>query len=109
MLLNLVDNAVKYSQHTGTVQLSLVREGNMARLSVRDHGIGIAPEEQTHIFDRFYRTDAARAHFQKGTGLGLSICKWIAEAHRGRIQVESILGQGSCFTILLPLFTSPGT
>jgi len=109
MLLNLVDNAVKYSRQTGTVQLSLVRDGNMACLSVRDHGIGISPEEQGHIFDRFYRTDAARAHFQKGTGLGLSICKWIAEAHRGRIQVESILGQGSCFTILLPLLTSPAT
>ena len=109
MLLNLVDNAVKYSRHTGTVQLSLVRDGNMACLSVRDHGIGISPEEQGHIFDRFYRTDAARAHFQKGTGLGLSICKWIAEAHHGRIQVESILGQGSCFTILLPLLTSPAT
>ena len=109
MLLNLVDNAVKYSRHTGTVQLSLVRDGNMACLSVRDHGIGISPEEQGHIFDRFYRTDAARAHFQKGTGLGLSICKWIAEAHHGRIQVESILGQGSCFTILLPRLTSPAT
>lgn len=109
MLLNLVDNAVKYSRQTGTVQLSLVLEGNMARLSVRDHGIGISPEEQGHIFDRFYRTDAARAHFQKGTGLGLSICKWIAEAHHGRIQVESILGQGSCFTILLPLLISPAT
>ena len=109
MLLNLVDNAVKYSRHTGTVQLSLVRDGNMACLSVRDHGIGISPEEQGHIFDRFYRTDAARAHFQKGTGLGLSICKWIAEAHHGRIQVESILGQGSCFTIFLPLLTSPAT
>ena len=109
MLLNLVDNAVKYSRHTGTVQLSLVRDGNMTCLSVRDHGIGISPEEQGHIFDRFYRTDAARAHFQKGTGLGLSICKWIAEAHHGRIQVESILGQGSCFTILLPLLTSPAT
>ncbi len=109
MLLNLVDNAVKYSRQTGTVQLSLVRDGHMACLSVRDHGIGISPEEQGLIFDRFYRTDAARAHFQKGTGLGLSICKWIAEAHRGRIQVESILGQGSCFIILLPLFTSPAT
>jgi len=109
MLLNLVDNAVKYSRQTGTVQLSLVRDGNMACLSVRDHGIGISPEEQGHIFDRFYRTDAARAHFQKGTGLGLSICKWIAEAHHGRIQVESILGQGSRFTILLPLLAPSAT
>ncbi|RMH09451.1 MAG: HAMP domain-containing protein [Nitrospirae bacterium] len=107
MLLNIVDNAVKYSRRMGKVELSLTREGSMARLSVRDYGIGIAPDEQALIFDRFYRSDAARAHVQQGTGLGLSICKWIAEAHHGRIHVESMLGHGSCFTIYLPLLTSP--
>ena len=60
-------------------------------------------DEQRLVFDRFYRTDAARAHAQKGTGLGLSICKWITEAHHGTIEVTSTFGQGSCFTISLPI------
>ena len=107
LLLNIVDNAVKYSQQTGTVTLSLVKDHNMARISVRDYGIGIAPEDQALIFDRFYRADAARAHAQKGTGLGLSICKWIVEAHHGHIEVESRFGEGSCFTVVLPLAPTP--
>jgi two-component system OmpR family sensor kinase len=105
LLLNLVDNAVKYSKPGGKVEIALVREGATARLSVTDQGIGIAPEEQGRIFDRFYRTDAARAHAKKGTGLGLSICKWIAEAHHGRIEVQSQVGEGSRFTVVLPLAT----
>lgn len=103
LILNVVDNAVKYSLPRGTVELGLTQYRGMARVTVRDHGIGMTPEEQRLIFDRFYRTDAARAHAQKGTGLGLSICKWIAEAHRGTIEVASTFGQGSCFTISLPL------
>ena len=103
LLLNLVDNAIKYSQPGGKVEISLVTEGTIARLSVLDHGIGIPPDAQARIFDRFYRTDAARAHAKKGTGLGLSICKWIAEAHHGRIEVQSTEGEGSRFTVVLPL------
>ena len=103
LILNVVDNAVKYSLPRGTVELGLTQNRGMARVTVRDHGIGMTPEEQRLAFDRFYRTDAARAHAQKGTGLGLSICKWIAEAHRGTIEVTSTFGQGSCFTISLPL------
>lgn len=103
LLLNLVDNAIKYSQPGGKVEISLVTEGNTACLSVLDHGIGIPPEAQARIFDRFYRTDAARAHAKKGTGLGLSICKWIAEAHHGRIEVQSTEGEGSQFSVVLPI------
>ncbi len=103
LILNVVDNAVKYSLPRGTVELGLTQHRGMARVTVRDHGIGMTPEEQRLIFDRFYRTDAARAHAQKGTGLGLSICKWIAEAHHGTIEVTSTFGHGSCFTISLPL------
>jgi heavy metal sensor kinase len=103
LLLNIVDNAIKYSRTMGTVELKLVKDGNVAKLSVTDHGIGISSDEQTHIFDRFFRTDSARTHAQKGTGLGLAICKWIAEAHQGGIQVDSLLGKGSSFTISLPL------
>jgi heavy metal sensor kinase len=103
LLLNLVDNAITYSHPGGKVEIALTREGNEARLSVADHGIGIPPEAQARIFDRFYRTDAARAHAKKGTGLGLSICKWIAESHRGRIEVQSAPGEGSRFTVILPV------
>jgi len=103
LLLNLVDNAVKYSKPGGIVEVSLATEGGRARLSVSDQGIGIPPEAQARIFDRFYRTNEARAHAKQGTGLGLSICKWIAESHQGRIEVESRPGQGSRFTVTLPL------
>jgi signal transduction histidine kinase len=102
LLLNLVDNALKYSNAGGKVELSLTRCGTMAHLSVKDTGIGINPEELGRIFDRFYRTDGARAHAKTGTGLGLSICAWIAQAHNGRIDVQSAPGQGSTFTVVLP-------
>ena len=103
LFLNLLDNAVKYSCPGGTVDIALTIEQNHARVSVTDHGIGIAQEDQSQIFDRFYRTDAARAHTKKGTGLGLSICAWIVESHRGHIEVQSKVGEGSTFTAMLPL------
>ena len=103
LLLNIVDNAVKYSQEKGQIEINLEQTDTMAKLSVKDNGIGISPDDQKMIFDRFFRSDAARAHVQKGTGLGLAICKWITESHQGNIQVESTLGQGSRFTITLPL------
>jgi len=103
LLLNLVDNAVKYSYEGQTVELALVVEGSHAKIMVRDHGIGIAPENQARVFDRFYRTDEARAHGAKGTGLGLAICKWIVEVHHGTIELDSTVHGGSCFTVFLPL------
>ena len=103
LVLNLVDNAVNYSRPGDKVEMALTTEANTARLSVSDHGIGISPEALPRIFDRFYRSDEARAHSPKGTGLGLAICKWIAEAHHGQIEVQSSLGQGSRFTLVLPL------
>jgi signal transduction histidine kinase len=103
LLLNLVDNAVKYSQEGQTVELALGLEGNQAKLVVQDHGIGIAPENHTRVFDRFYRTDEARAHGAKGTGLGLAICKWIVDVHHGTIELASTVHGGSCFTVFLPL------
>ncbi len=102
LLLNLADNAIKYSRVGGKVELSLTCEGQLAGLSVTDHGIGISPEALPRIFDRFYRSDTARVHAKSGTGLGLSICQWITEAHRGRIDVQSIPGHGSTFTLTLP-------
>ncbi len=105
LFLNLVDNAVKYSRPGGKVEVALVAQTGTARVSVSDQGIGIDPADQERIFDRFYRTDPARAHSKKGTGLGLSICRWIAEAHHGRIEVQSKVGEGSRFTVVLPLAT----
>jgi len=100
---NLVDNAVKYSRTGGTVEISLTTHLNQAKLVITDQGIGISPEDQKRIFDRFYRTDDARAHTKKGTGLGLAICAWIVESHHGRIEVQSALNKGSTFTVTLPL------
>ncbi len=103
LFLNLADNAIKYSRPGGTVEMALTIEQRQARLSVTDHGIGIAQEDQPQIFDRFYRTDNARAHTKKGTGLGLAICSWIAESHHGHIEVQSKIGEGSTFIVWLPL------
>ena len=103
LLLNLVDNAIKYSHSGGTVEMALTIEEEKARLSVTDHGIGIAEVDRPQIFNRFYRTDNARAHTKKGTGLGLAICSWIAESHHGHIEVQSKIGEGATFTVWLPL------
>jgi heavy metal sensor kinase len=107
LVLNLLDNAIKYSPPGGRVEMSVVTQDGTARLSVSDQGIGVSLEEQAHIFDRFYRTDAARAHTKKGTGLGLAICQWIVDAHHGTIEVHSEPGKGSTFTVILPLMISP--
>jgi signal transduction histidine kinase len=103
LFLNLLDNAVKYSYPSGTVDVSLTIEQTQARVTVTDRGIGIAQEDQSRIFDRFYRTDNARTHTKKGTGLGLSICTWIVESHHGHLKVQSKVGEGSTFTVTLPL------
>ena len=103
LLLNLVENAMKYSHPGGKVEISLLKEGQEARLSITDHGIGIDPADHKKIFQRFFRTDVARTHTKKGTGLGLAICAWIADLHKGRVDVKSDLGQGSTFTVVLPL------
>ncbi|MCD6291437.1 MAG: HAMP domain-containing protein [Anaerolineae bacterium] len=102
LLLNLVENAIKYTPAGGRVTLSLAREPGWIRITVADTGIGIAPEDLPHIFDRFYRSDKARTRSMGGTGLGLSIAQWIARAHGGQITVESRLGEGSEFTLWLP-------
>jgi signal transduction histidine kinase len=103
LLLNLVDNGIKYTQAGGSVEISLRTDGKWAILQVSDTGIGIAREDQEKIFRRFYRTAAARAQGESGAGLGLAIAQSIVEAHGGRIQVESTVGKGSLFTIFLPL------
>jgi len=103
MILNLLDNAVKYTPAGGEVSLDLAAHNGDARITVRDTGIGIPEKDQPHIFDRFYRVDKARSRAMGGAGLGLSIAHWIAEAHGGTISVESQIGRGSAFTVELPI------
>jgi heavy metal sensor kinase len=103
LLLNLVDNAVKYTPEGGEMKITLERDDGRAKLRITDNGIGIALQVQPHIFDRFFRVDKARSREAGGSGLGLSICKWIVEAHGGEISVESEIGRGSTFTVILPL------
>jgi signal transduction histidine kinase len=101
LLLNLIDNALKYTPPGGQVTLTLRRIDGWVQLTVADTGIGIAPEDLQHIFDRFFRADRSRTR-RNGSGLGLSIARWIAESHGGRLEVASQLGYGSTFTLWLP-------
>ena len=105
MLINLVDNAVKYNLPGGHVYIGLVRREADAVLSVRDTGIGIPEEDQERVFERFYRVDTSRTRSGKisGTGLGLAIVKHIVDLHKGAIRLHSVEGRGTEFTVTLPL------
>jgi heavy metal sensor kinase len=106
VVLNLLENAIHYTNRGGQVFVTIQAKNAQASLMVRDTGIGIAADHLPYIFDRFYRVDSARTHTQAGhSGLGLSIVDWIVKAHDGSIAVESQLGQGSTFTVQLPLHT----
>jgi len=102
MILNLLDNAVKYTPAGGEISVELKPSNGDARLTVRDNGIGIPAKDQPRVFDRFYRVDKARSRALGGAGLGLSIARQIAEAHGGTVSVESS-GGGSVFTVELPV------
>lgn len=102
-LVNLVENAIRYTPPTGRIELSLRADAAQAEIAVSDNGQGIAAEDLPHIFDRFYRADKARTRADGGAGLGLSIVQWVVEAHWGEIIVESQPGHGSTFRIRLPL------
>jgi two-component system phosphate regulon sensor histidine kinase PhoR len=101
-VINLLDNAIKYSYPDGTIFLSAEPTAGEIVLRVRDEGCGIGREHLPRIFERFYRVDKARSRKLGGTGLGLAIVKHIAQVHGGRAEVESALGKGSLFSILLP-------
>jgi signal transduction histidine kinase len=105
MVLNLLDNAVKYTPQGGDISVVVARENGHARIVVTDTGIGISETDQEHVFDRFFRVDKARSRALGGAGLGLSIVSWIANAHGGQVSLESRLGQGSSFTVELPIRT----
>lgn len=105
LIWNLVENAVRYTPAGGTVTIGLRQRGPVAELTISDTGIGIAPEHLPHIFERFYRVDTSRSRALGGTGLGLSIVRQIAEAHGGQVRVRSTLGEGSTFTVALPVIS----
>jgi len=102
-LSNLLDNAVKYSNGNKDITVSLRREGDFVVIAVKDQGIGIPRDEQAKIFDRFHRVSTGLVHDVKGSGLGLAIVRHIVEAHRGRVTIESRPGEGSTFSIHLPI------
>ncbi|MGU3471833.1 sensor histidine kinase [Paenibacillus sp. D51F] len=99
----LLDNAIKYTPENGSVDVALGSSAKQWVLTVRDTGIGIPEEGRQRIFDRFYRVEAHRSRDEGSAGLGLSIAKWIVDAHRGTIEVESSLGDGSTFAVKFPL------
>jgi signal transduction histidine kinase len=94
---------VKYTPTGGRVDVKLARDDGFAVAEIRDSGIGIAPDDMPHIFDRFYRADRARNREPGGAGLGLAIGQWIAQAHGGEIRVESEMAKGSSFKVRLPV------
>jgi heavy metal sensor kinase len=103
LVINLVDNAVKFTGREGHVVVRVVREGDTARLDVADTGVGLSPEDAGRVFDRFFRADLARSSSTEGAGLGLSLVRWIAAQHEGTVSVRSAPGAGSTFTVRLPV------
>jgi two-component system, OmpR family, phosphate regulon sensor histidine kinase PhoR len=101
---NLVSNAVKYTPPEGRVRVWAEQRDGTVRVAVQDNGLGISPEDQARIFDRFYRVRRAETENIEGTGLGLAIVKKLVEAHRGDIGLESHLGEGSTFYVTLPIY-----
>jgi signal transduction histidine kinase len=102
-LLNLVNNALKYSQDRKFIGVNLFRDNGSVKLEVEDHGIGIPTNEQSKIFEKFYRVGDPLVHNTKGSGLGLSLVRHIVQAHGGEVMVDSAPGRGSKFTISLPV------
>ncbi len=102
MVINLIDNAIRYTPEGGRVTVTLESRGGGIAIHIADTGAGIAPEVAAHVFERFYRGDKARSRQDGGFGLGLAIVKWIAESHNGAVELASTPGVGSTFTVNLP-------
>ncbi|HYR85487.1 MAG TPA: ATP-binding protein [Terriglobia bacterium] len=103
LVVNLLDNAIRYTGERGLISVSVTRQNGSAILLVADNGVGIPPESLPHVFERFYRADKARTRYSGGSGLGLSIVKAICSAHRGEIEVSSTEGVGTVVAVRLPL------
>jgi two-component system sensor histidine kinase ResE len=102
VLTNLIDNAIRHTSEHGSVLISVASKENDLMIKIQDTGSGIPQEDLPFVFERFYKADKARTRGRAGTGLGLAIVKNIVEAHQGKIQVHSKLGEGTTFSILLP-------
>ena len=103
VLINILDNAVKYSVNAPEISVRADVEGNRVQLYIQDNGIGMSKDVREHIFDRFYRAERGNVHTVKGHGLGLAYAKEIIDMHNGEIRVKSSVGQGSTFIITLAL------
>ena len=99
----LIENATKYSDKNTNIYLISQKEGDFGRITVKDEGVGMTPEDSKRVFERFYRVDVSRTKATGGTGLGLAIVKRIVEIHNGKIEVNSELGKGTEISIILPL------
>lgn len=106
---NLLQNALRYTDSGGSVEINMAANNGQACVSVTDTGIGMSPQDLACIFDRFYRADKSRSRAAGGSGLGLAIVKSICECHKGSISAESTEGKGSTFTVKLPLAAAPAT
>lgn len=102
---NLIENALHYTPDGGVITVQIIHDQEWVQIDIIDNGIGIGPEDLPHIFKRFYRADKARSTVSGGAGLGLTIARRIVEGHNGRIDVETVPGQGSTFRIMLPVRT----
>jgi signal transduction histidine kinase len=102
VVLNIVDNAIKFTPSSGHVSIHVSRHARHARLEVRDNGIGISPRDRLHVFDRFYRADVSRSHATEGAGLGLSLVKWAVDRHGGSVEIDSPGDKGTLVTVHLP-------
>jgi signal transduction histidine kinase len=103
--INLINNSIKFTQSGGTIGIELRKREQAVFVSIWDTGAGIALEDQAHIFERFYKADKSRnrSRYNNGSGLGLSIVSKIVSMHKGSVTVESTLGEGALFTVLLPV------
>ena len=106
VLSNLITNAIKYSTGGGRIMIAAAIVNDYLRIQVKDTGMGISAEDQHRIFQRFYRVKDETTRHITGTGLGLAIVKSILESHQGRIKIESQQGEGSTFSVFLPILTS---
>jgi signal transduction histidine kinase len=105
MLLNLVSNAIKYTPESGDVIINLTTNDHQGLITIKDTGIGIPTSDIPHIFNRFYRVNADRSRNTGGSGLGLAISLAIVQTHKGKLEVQSDVNNGSTFTVILPLFS----
>ena len=104
---NLLTNAIRYGREHGWTEVTMTVDGEYANISVKDNGIGISKEHLPHIWERFYQADPSRSDSRQGAGLGLPLVRWIVRAHHGDIQVQSLEGIGTEFTLRLPLTQPP--